>query len=71
MNWEFAPFSPGPRACPAQNLALFWAGYALLRLAKKIEKVKNGDKTIEFVEDLRFTHGSFNSVKGSLKFTSC
>jgi cytochrome P450 len=70
MNWEFAPFSRGPRACPAQNLAMFWAGYALVRLAQMIEKVENRDKTMEFVEDLRLTHGSFNGVKVGLKFTS-
>jgi hypothetical protein len=49
---------------------MFWAGYALVRLAQMIEKVENRDKTMEFVEDPRLTHGSFNGVKVGLKFTS-
>jgi hypothetical protein len=54
--------------CPKFGNVLGW--YALVRLAQMIEKVENRDKTMEFVEDLRLTHGSFNGVKVGLNFTS-
>ncbi|KAH8171865.1 cytochrome p450 domain-containing protein [Sarocladium implicatum] len=65
---EFTPFSAGPRACPGQDMAMFWAGYAVARLAMAVERVENRDEILEFVDLQKMTTCSRNGALVSLVF---
>lgn len=44
-GWEFIPFNGGPRICLGQQFALTEAGYVVVRLLQRFEKVENMDKS--------------------------
>ncbi|ORY13521.1 cytochrome P450 [Clohesyomyces aquaticus] len=67
-TWEFLPFGGGPRHCPAQQLALFWISYVLVRMALKIKELRNRDEVEGFVEDLKLNMESKNGAKVGLVF---
>ena len=65
---EFTPFSAGPRGCPGQDLAMFWAGYTVARIAMKVERIENRDEVFEFVDQQKLTTCSRNGALVSLRF---
>jgi len=40
-GWEFLPFNGGPRICLGQQFALTEAGYVIVRLLQKFDKIEN------------------------------
>ena len=40
-TWEFLPFNGGPRICLGQQFALTEAGYVIVRLLQKFDKIEN------------------------------
>lgn len=52
--WHHLPFSGGPRTCLGRQMALTEAGYLLLRLVQKLQKVEAADDE-EWTEKLEFT----------------
>ena len=42
-GWEFLPFNGGPRICLGQQFALTEAGYVIVRLLQKFDKIENLD----------------------------
>lgn len=65
-TWEFLPFGGGARHCPAQQLALFWVAYTLVRMLMEYREVRNEDNTEEFVENMKLNMESYNGAKVSL-----
>lgn len=43
VGWEFLPFNGGPRICLGQQFALTEAGYVLVRLVQRYDKLENLD----------------------------
>lgn len=64
-SWEFLPFGGGARHCPAQQLALFWISYTLVRMVLKFKEIQNQDPVDEFVENLKLNMESWNGAKVS------
>ncbi|RMZ90201.1 hypothetical protein DV736_g2558, partial [Chaetothyriales sp. CBS 134916] len=46
-GWEFLPFNGGPRICLGQQFALTEAGYVIVRLLQKFDKIENLGHTTE------------------------
>ncbi|KAB8221050.1 cytochrome P450 [Aspergillus novoparasiticus] len=44
-GWEFLPFNGGPRICLGQQFALTEAGYIIVRMLQRFDKVENMDKS--------------------------
>lgn len=65
-SWDYLPFGGGARHCPAQQLALFWVGYAVVRMAMEFKEVRNRDVVMEFKENLKLNLESENGVKVEL-----
>lgn len=42
-GWEFIPFNGGPRICLGQQFALTEAGYVIVRMLQRFDKVENMD----------------------------
>jgi cytochrome P450 len=42
-GWEYVPFNGGPRICLGQQFALTEAGYVIVRLLQRFDKVENLD----------------------------
>lgn len=42
-GWEFLPFNGGPRICLGQQFALTEAGYVIVRMLQKFDKIENFD----------------------------
>ncbi|KAF2649812.1 cytochrome P450 [Lophiostoma macrostomum CBS 122681] len=61
-TWEFLPFAGGPRHCPAQQLALFWIGYVVVRMALRFRELKNMDPVNDFVEEVKLNLQSRNGA---------
>lgn len=40
MDWNFVPFSGGPRICIGQQYALTEAGYLIVRMLQRVEKIE-------------------------------
>ncbi|KAJ9659639.1 hypothetical protein H2198_003053 [Neophaeococcomyces mojaviensis] len=47
VGWEFLPFNGGPRICLGQQFALTEAGYVIVRLLQKFDKIENLDSIPE------------------------
>ena len=43
VGWEFLPFNGGPRICLGQQFALTEAGYVIVRLLQRFERIENVD----------------------------
>lgn len=43
-GWEFLPFNGGPRICLGQQFALTEAGYVIVRIMQKYDKIMNEDR---------------------------
>ncbi|KAF2657814.1 cytochrome P450 [Lophiostoma macrostomum CBS 122681] len=65
-SWEYLPFGGGARHCPAQQLALYWIAYTIVRMAIKCRGIENKDEVEEFVESLKLNMESANGVKVKL-----
>ncbi|USP73415.1 translation initiation factor if-2 [Curvularia clavata] len=44
-GWEYLPFNGGPRICIGQQFALTEAGYTIVRLTQKFEKIESAGNT--------------------------
>lgn len=44
-GWEYLPFNGGPRICLGQQVALTEAGYVIVRLLQRFDKLANLDKS--------------------------
>jgi cytochrome P450 len=44
-GWEFIPFNGGPRICLGQQFALTEAGYVVVRMLQRFDRVENMDKS--------------------------
>jgi cytochrome P450 len=64
-NWNFLPFGGGARHCPAQQLALFWVAYTLVRILLTYKEMRNEDSVEEFVENMKLNMESGNGAKVS------
>jgi cytochrome P450 len=64
-TWEFLPFGGGARHCPAQQLALFWIAYTLVRMLRRFKEIRNEDPVEEFVEQMKLNMESWNGAKVS------
>ncbi|KAF2750981.1 cytochrome P450 [Sporormia fimetaria CBS 119925] len=64
-GWEFLPFGGGARHCPAQQLALFWVGYTLVRMLLAFEEVRNMDEVEGFVERMKLNMESERGARVS------
>jgi cytochrome P450 len=42
-GWEFLPFNGGPRICLGQQFALTEAGYVIVRMLQRFDRIENGD----------------------------
>jgi cytochrome P450 len=62
-TWEFLPFAGGPRHCPAQQLAVFWIGYVVARMALRFQEIRNMDPVDDFVEEVKLNLQSRNGAK--------
>lgn len=46
-GWEFLPFNGGPRICLGQQFALTEAGYVIVRLLQRFDKIENASAVTE------------------------
>jgi cytochrome P450 len=69
-TWEFLPFGGGARHCPAQQLALFWVGYTMVRILLKYESIRSEDSVEEYVENMKLNMESLNGAKVSFVCSS-
>ena len=65
-KWQYAPFLGGTRMCPARQQVLTQLSYLLVRMAQNFKAVKNEDGVFEYLEEVRMTVASRNSVQISL-----
>ena len=49
LTSEIAPFSRGPRICPAQHRVLTQAAYVLVLLVQTFERIENRDPVQEYI----------------------
>jgi cytochrome P450 len=64
-TWEFLPFGGGARHCPAQQLALFWVAYTLVRMLMRYREMRNEGEVQGFVENMKLNMESGNGAKVS------
>jgi cytochrome P450 len=64
-TWEFLPFGGGARHCPAQQLALFWISYTLVRMVLEVRELRNEDPVERFVENMKLNMESANGARVS------
>ncbi|KAH7401428.1 cytochrome P450 52A12 [Pyrenochaeta sp. MPI-SDFR-AT-0127] len=65
-GWEYLPFNGGPRICIGQQFALTEAGYVIVRLAQRFEKMEGVGNT--WVEK---EVGGAGYVRHALSLTGC
>lgn len=65
-GWEYLPFNGGPRICIGQQFALTEAGYVIVRLAQRFEKIEGVGNTWEAREN-----GGVGFVRHALSLTKC
>jgi cytochrome P450 len=62
---KFLPFGGRARHCLAQQLALFWVAYTLIRMLMRYKEIKNEDSVEEYVENMKLNMESENGAKVS------
>ena len=62
VGWGYLPFNGGPRICVGQQFALTEAGYTIVRLVQKFERIESRDPRSWF-ENLHLTLSPGNGVK--------
>ena len=60
---SYLPFGGSARHCHAQQLALFWVSYTVVRMALALVEVRNEDPIDEYVENLKLNMESANGVE--------
>ena len=55
VGWEYLPFNGGPRICLGQQFALTEAGYVIVRLMQRFERLENMDQREEIKHMLTLT----------------
>jgi cytochrome P450 len=65
-GWEYLPFNGGPRICIGQQFALTEAGYVIVRLAQRFERIEGVENTWEPREK-----GGMGFVRHALSLTKC
>jgi cytochrome P450 len=65
-GWEYLPFNGGPRICIGQQFALTEAGYAVVRLLQRFDKLDGRGNSWEPVEK-----GGYGFVRQAVTLTSC
>lgn len=55
VGWEYLPFNGGPRICLGQQFALTEAGYVIVRMMQKFDRLVNEDKRKETTHILSLT----------------
>ncbi|PVH95533.1 cytochrome P450 [Periconia macrospinosa] len=65
-TWEYLPLGGDPRQCPAQQLALFWVAYTVVKMAMIYKEVQNHDPVEEFVENMKLNMESLNGARVKL-----
>lgn len=65
-GWEYLPFNGGPRICIGQQFALTEAGYAVVRLLQRFEKIESAGNTWE-----ENVPGGVGYVRHALSLTTC
>lgn len=65
-GWEFLPFNGGPRICIGQQFALTEAGYVIVRLVQRFEKIESVGNTWESP-----SKGGYGYVRHALSLTGC
>lgn len=63
VGWEFLPFNGGPRVCIGQQFALTSAGFAVVRLLQRFDRVENLDSTTDIKHALTLTSCSGTGVQ--------
>lgn len=54
-GWEFLPFNGGPRICLGQQFALTQAGYVIVRILQRFDRLENLDSTTELDPKYQYT----------------
>jgi len=65
VGWGYLPFNGGPRICVGQQFALTEAGYTIVRLLQKFEKIESRDPE-PWMENMHLTLSSGNGVQVAL-----
>jgi cytochrome P450 len=65
VNYEYLPFSAGPRVCIGKQFALTEAAYALVRLVQEFEGIESRDST-PWLERFHLTLSSNSGVQVAL-----
>ncbi|KAF2707357.1 cytochrome P450 52A12 [Pleomassaria siparia CBS 279.74] len=65
-GWEYLPFNGGPRICIGQQFALTEAGYVVVRLCQKFDKLEDVGNSWESVEK-----GGYGFIRQDASLTNC
>lgn len=65
-GWEFLPFNGGPRICLGQQFALTEAGFVIVRMVQRFEKIEGVGNTWDPVEK-----GGHGFVRHAVSLTAC
>lgn len=64
-NWEFMPFSHGPRSCAGRHKALGEASYIIARMAAQFQQIESRDDR-PWTEDLKLVVKNGNGCQVAL-----
>jgi len=65
-GWEYLPFNGGPRICIGQQFALTEAGYTIVRLTQRFEKIESAGNTWDAPAE-----GGQGFIRHNLSLTTC
>ncbi|KAM7188922.1 cytochrome P450 [Rhypophila sp. PSN 637] len=63
FGWDYLPFNGGPRICLGQQFALTVAGYTIVRLLQRFDKIENLDSDTEPTHNLSLVDNPFKGVR--------